>query len=199
MKENSSELKNGLGIDEWLELIKEDKNLNGAYISIAQYIYLIEKENQETKELLHKIMTSGVDEKSTPVLDLYKENQKLREKIKVYEDPEDLTLMFMYCNEKAKDKIKELEEQLEERPKEYVFIGNAQNKTRDFINQNVKENKVLNKKLEDLLTQQKEFINWLEDYIKLFDKKDIYEEGSCDTIEEILNKYKSIIGCDKDE
>lgn len=43
---------------------------------------------------------------------LHKENQQLKAKIKTYEDPEDLTLMFMYCNEKAKDKIKELEEQL---------------------------------------------------------------------------------------
>ena len=42
--------------------------------------------------------------------------------------------------------------------------------------------------------QQKEFIKWLEDYLKLFDKKDVYEEGSCDTIEEILQKYRSIIG-----
>ena len=47
---------------------------------------------------------------------------------------------------------------------------------------------------EDLLTQQKEFIKWLEDYINLFDKKDIYEEGSCDMLEEILQKYRSIIG-----
>ena len=43
---------------------------------------------------------------------LQQENQQLKAKIKTYEDPEDLTLMFMYCNEKAKDKIKELEEQL---------------------------------------------------------------------------------------
>lgn len=50
---------------------------------------------------------------------------------------------------------------------------------------------------EELLAQQKEFIKWLENYINLFDKKDIYEEGSCDTIEEILQKYKSIIGDDK--
>ena len=46
-------------------------------------------------------------------------------------------------------------------------------------------------------TQQKEFIKWLEDYINLFDKKDIYEEGSCDMLEEILQKYKEIIGDDK--
>lgn len=44
-----NELKGQLGLDEWLELIKEDKNLNGAYISIAQYVDLIEKENQQLK------------------------------------------------------------------------------------------------------------------------------------------------------
>lgn len=42
----NEELKTELGINEWPELIKEDKNLNGAYISIYQYIYLVEKENQ---------------------------------------------------------------------------------------------------------------------------------------------------------
>lgn len=46
--------------------------------------------------------------------ELLKENQQLKEKINTYEDPEDLTLMFMYCNEKAKDKIKELKEENEE-------------------------------------------------------------------------------------
>ena len=48
----NEELKTELGINEWLELIKEDKNLNGAYISISQYIYLIEKENQKLKKHL---------------------------------------------------------------------------------------------------------------------------------------------------
>lgn len=45
------------------------------------------------------------------VKNLQQENQQLKEKIKTYEDPEDLTLMFMYCDEKAKDKIQELEKQ----------------------------------------------------------------------------------------
>ena len=48
-----------------------------------------------------------------------------------------------------------------------------------------------------LINQQKEFIKYLEDYLKLFDNKDIYEEGCYDTIEEILSKYKEIIGDDK--
>ena len=39
-----------LGIDEWLELVKEDKNLRGAYICFGQYMYLLEQENQQLKE-----------------------------------------------------------------------------------------------------------------------------------------------------
>ncbi len=48
--------KEKLGINEWLELIKEDKNLTGAYISIAQYIYLLETELKKQKEVIDKIM-----------------------------------------------------------------------------------------------------------------------------------------------
>ena len=48
--------------------------------------------------------------------------------------------------------------------------------------------------LDKVTIQQKEFKKWLEDYINLYDKKDIYEEGSCDMLEEILQKYRSIIG-----
>lgn len=40
---------------------------------------------------------------------LQQENQELKDEINTYENPEDLTLMFMYCDEKAKDKIKELQ------------------------------------------------------------------------------------------
>lgn len=45
---------------------------------------------------------------------LIEENQELKAKIRTYEDPDDLTLMFMYCDEKAKDKIKTLKKQIEE-------------------------------------------------------------------------------------
>jgi cell division protein FtsB len=43
---------------------------------------------------------------------LKKENEELKERIDKYEDPEDLTLMFMYCDEKAKDKIKDLQNRI---------------------------------------------------------------------------------------
>ena len=52
-------------------------------------------------------------------------------------------------------------------------------------------------KIEEKETQQKEFIKWLEDYLKLFDKMDIDAKISYDMLEEILQKYKEIIGDDK--
>lgn len=52
MNEGTNNLRKELGIDDWLKLVEEDKNLNGAYISFAQYIYLLEKENQELKKQL---------------------------------------------------------------------------------------------------------------------------------------------------
>lgn len=50
---------------------------------------------------------------------LIKEKNELKKKIATYEDPEDLTLMYMYCDIKAKDKIEELKNQLKEK-EEYI-------------------------------------------------------------------------------
>lgn len=139
----------------------------------------IQKECEELKSILRGT-THCFDEE---------EHNKLKEEITNLSKDVDM------WNAKYNDMFDEnrmLKKQVEERPKEYVFIGNAQNKTRDFINQITKDNK-------EFKTQQKEFIKWLEDYINLFDKKDIYEEGSCDMLEEILQKYRSIIGGNKDE
>lgn len=52
----------------------------------------------------------------------------------------DQKTLWKYIKELQQENQK-LKKQLEERPKEYVFIGNAQNKTRDFINQIIKENR----------------------------------------------------------
>ena len=49
------DLRKKLGIDDWLELVKEDRNCNGAYISFGQYMYLLEKENQELKKQLEEM------------------------------------------------------------------------------------------------------------------------------------------------
>lgn len=56
------------------------------------------------------------------------------------------------------------------------------------------ENSNLNYKLYKKETQQKEFIKWLEDYLNLFDYRDIQEQAGYDMLEEILQKYREIIG-----
>ena len=57
--------------------------------------------------------------------------------------------------------------------------------------------KHLQDKNNNLETQQKEFIKWLEDYLNLFDYMNIEEQAGYDMLEEILQKYKEIIGDDK--
>ena len=93
-----------------------------------------------------------------------------------------------------KKENQELKKQLEERPKEYVFIGNAQNKTRDFINQITKDNK-------EFKNQQKEFIEYMNKTIEELECDDVDDEEMkgyliqiIDTFKEILSKFKSIIG-----
>lgn len=121
--------------------------------------------------------------------------------------------------ESWREEVKELKKQLEEKNKPQIFIDTqdmeeryAEGLYQDYLEE---ENKQLKKKLEEkeniacnwkdsclenagkieiLETQQKEFIKWLEDYLKLFDNMCIDEQGYCDMLEEILQKYKSIIG-----
>lgn len=73
------------------------------------------------------------------------------------------------------------------------------------FNELLKENQELKEQLEEntetllgrileLRGQQKEFIKWLENYLELLDYNNIEEQIIYDTIEEILNKYKEIIG-----
>ena len=99
-------------------------------------------------------------------------------------EKEQLNSLVNSCQEE----IRRLKKQLQERSKEYVFIGNAQNKTRDFINQIIKDNK-------EYKNQQKEFIEYLTSYIDLLSNKpDLIEESEIDLLKEILSKYKEIIG-----
>ena len=51
------------------------------------------------------------------IIDCYEKDiehiKELEQRINTYENPEDLTLMFMYCDEKAKDKIKDLQQRID--------------------------------------------------------------------------------------
>ena len=53
---------------------------------------------------------------------LQQENKQLQEKLDKYENPEDMTLMYMWCNEKAKDKIKQLKEVIEKTNNELITL-----------------------------------------------------------------------------
>ena len=55
------------------------------------------------------------------------EIKQLKEQLNKYTDPKDLTLMFMYCDEKAKDKIKCLEQE----NKKYKEVINKLSKSID--------------------------------------------------------------------
>ena len=76
----------------------------------------------------------------------------------------------------------ELKKQLEELDKKLFFTKN--------------ELDIREKSINNHLNQQKEFIKWLEDYLNLFDYNDIQEQAFYDMLEEILQKYKEIIGND---
>lgn len=58
-------------------------------------------------DLINFILTSI--ENRYKHLELQQKVNQLETKINTYENPEDMTLMFMWCDEKAKDKIKQLE------------------------------------------------------------------------------------------
>lgn len=69
---------------------------------------------------------------------LQQENKELKERINTYENPEDLTLFYMWLDEKAKDKIKELENRIN---KAIEYIGSREMYNDDF---DTETNKLLN-------------------------------------------------------
>ena len=85
---------------------KEIQRLNDLYIKE------IDKKIVYSKEVVDCLIDAKTNK-------LQQENKQLKEKINTYENPEDLTLMFMYCDEKAKDKIKQLKEVIE-KVREYI-------------------------------------------------------------------------------
>ena len=122
------------------------------------------------------------------IIELSKENQELKEKLDKYENPEDMTLMMMWCTEKVKDENEKLMKQLEDTEK----------CLKDMFHINIENDEELDK----LKTQQKEFINYLEDekdrliketshyYIDSFDRQHSVNETIYDEVNDILQKYK---------
>ena len=61
----------------------------------------------------------------------------------------------------------------------------------------IKDSKQHDSLVQKVENQQKEFIKWLEDYLNLFDYRNIQEQAGYDMLEEILQKYKEIRGDDE--
>ena len=153
------------------------------------------KENQELKLELSGYRQAILDNKE--MLGLKEQNDKLKKKyenaVSDYEktmfEKEQLNSLVNSCQEE----IRRLKKQLEENKDKINWYENFEiNKTIDKLR--IKHN-----------NQQKEFINYLEDLIKFYKNRDSYMvvdiHGSYDLnnielelLEEILQKYKSIIG-----
>lgn len=126
---------------------------------------------------------------------LEKENQKLKSQLK------GTTHCF---DEEEHKRLSEQLELLTSKLDEYDLIVDERNQLKKqleeidrklFLTKN--ELDMRQKSIDNKLNQQKEFIEWLEDYLKLLDYMCIDEQADYDMIEEILQKYKAIIGDDK--
>lgn len=117
---------------------------------LLQMIEQLQQEYQQLEKNYNRIYNENCklrEEHNITNISLLDENEKLKQE--VIDLSKEVGKWNSYYDDEFNEKLK-LKKQLEKRPKEYVFIGNAQNKTRDFINQILKENKELKKEIERL-------------------------------------------------
>ena len=77
--------------------------MNEEYIDIQVY-----DGDDKTKYIKYEDMINLIEKIKIKQDERDKEIERLNKKIEQYENPEDMTLMFMWCDEKAKDEIKRL-------------------------------------------------------------------------------------------
>ena len=82
---------------------------------------------------------------------------KLRNRINTYENPEDLTLMFMYCDEKAKDKIKQLKDKLKGVQEERDYLFNKTSVENKYLQQDRDKYKEVIEEVRETLINSKEY------------------------------------------
>jgi chromosome segregation ATPase len=83
----------------WIELRWEETHL------LLDYITNLQQENKT----LHENNQNMQEEMAR----VWKENERLKEQINQYENPDDMALFYMWLDAKAKDKMKELEQENE--------------------------------------------------------------------------------------
>ena len=183
----------------------DEADLNQTDINAMQVLL---KENQELREALeiksyckyankcNEIYDCSREEFENMAIENIKlsiENQGLKEKLDKYENPEDMTLMMMWCTEKVKDENEKLKKQLENK---YEKVGAL-------------TNEILYEENTKLINQQKEFINYLQKEINQYTAHIEAIDSVCTSIyssdydnskiklaiyKEILQKYKETIG-----
>jgi hypothetical protein len=153
------------------EIPQNSHNNYISYVDLINKLYSVEKENdillnvqEECEKSLYKIR-----ELKKELNKVNDENKRLKEQIEVYEDPEDMFLMMMWCTEEVKDENLELK-------KKY------KNAVADY------ETTMAEKKLE---TQQKTFIKFLEN--ELLHAR-YYARDIAHYIEYVLRNYKELTG-----
>ena len=132
--------------------------------------------NDEIKEILDKLQGTvlygslGLTERER--IKLLDHITNLQEKVNQYENPDDMTLFYMWLDEKAKDKMKQLQEEYE---KEHYLVDKL---TRQ-LNDEYKNTEYQCKQKEDYksrIDKAIEYINKQEDYFvnyPLIDRKHI--------------------------
>lgn len=126
---------------------------------------------------------------------LIEEHKKETHPYKKYEfDSTSYTLLLISINNLIKEN-QELKSQL--KGTTHCFDEEEHEKLKKQLEELKEEKQEWINLLAMFKNQQKEFIKWLEDYLKLFDNMCIDEQGYYDMLEEILQKYKNIIGDDK--
>ena len=96
-----------------------------------------------------------------------------------------------YCLQCKIDKLEKEKQELKKKLEECSAVADTNSELVDSIDEHYKE-------------QQKEFIEWLEDYIDILkiESDSVEGLGSCEyytllALEEVLSKYKEIVGSDK--
>ena len=113
-------------------------------------------------------------------IDLLDKNQELKKQLhEASLTIQEMTEQDIECPSNC-EKLRILKKQLEDKTEDYKRMKDNFDSKVDVIT--------------EIDAQQKEFIEWLENYLKLFDNMDIDQQGDYDMLEEVLQKYKSIIG-----
>lgn len=138
--------------------------------------------------------------------EIFYENQELKSKLELYEngvyfssEVDEKDKQIDVLKKKYENAVADYETTMFEKEQLNSLVNSCQEEIRQLKKQLENYKKLGFKHLQDknnnLETQQKEFIKYLNSYIDLLnDKPDMLEETQKDILEEILQKYRSITG-----